>query len=124
MATLTLTKLFVNLLSDGTAISAQSTSRSRTDDIDGEVRTYAGGRRRSVVSEGAATTFTFTMRLLTLTQVETLITWIGKTVQVRDHRGQRFFGVFYQVTPVELVHEPTLWDAQIEVRTVTVTEGV
>lgn len=124
MAALTLTKLWVNLIPDGTAVSAYSTDRSRADQSDGEVRTYAGGRRRSVTSEGVGTEFAFTMRLLTLTEVETLISWIGETVQVRDHRGQRFFGSFFSVTPVELAHEPGLWDARIQLQTVTYDEEV
>jgi hypothetical protein len=124
MASLLLTRVWVNLLATGAAVAAQSTERSREYKKKVEVRTYAGGRQRAVTADGAPTQFAFTLRLLTWTQVETLISWIGLPVQVRDHRGTRYFAVFDAVVPIEVPNESTLWDAQVTARSVYAAEGV
>jgi hypothetical protein len=123
MATLILKRAWLNLCSTGVAIAAPTTGRSQVWSNEGETRTYAGGHQRSITQEGERGRFAFTMRLLTLDQIETLKTWKGQTVQFRDHRGQRLFGVFRQVTPVELT-PPTLYDAAIEIQLVTYNEEV
>lgn len=124
MATLTLTKVWVNLLSTGDAVSAYSApGRQRSSAIDGEVVTYAGGRQRAKTRAGEKGSFGFVLREVSLTTITTLEGWKGKPVQVRDHRGQRFFGVFFAVTPTEH-KQADLYDVALELRTVTVDEGV
>lgn len=120
---LALTKVWVNLLSTGESVSAYSIDRSLSHEMTGEIRTYAGGRQRSITSEGVRTTFSLTLRLVTAATLATLEAWMGRVVQVRDHRGQRFFCVYTAITPVEH-KDPTLWDVQLQCRSVTVTEGV
>lgn len=120
---LVLTKVFVNLMVTGQAVSAQSTARTRSLEQAGEVRTYAGGRQRAITQEGLHQQFGLTLLLVTAATVDTLVGWIGQTVQIRDHRGQRFFCVFHQVVPVE-TKRPTQWHVTIVAREVTVTEGV
>lgn len=124
MTTLTLNRVWINLLPTGEAVSAPSNDRTRSYETKGEVRTYGGGRQRAILSEGTAVTFTFSLRLLSWAQVQTLIGWIGRTVQVRDNRGTRYFAVFTAVIPVEIPKNPTKWDAQLSLREVTYTEGV
>lgn len=124
MATLTLTKLFINLLATGQAVSGSSDpSRTQQHDMQGEVRTYAGGRQRSVTQEGVRGTFGFQLVAVSKTDVDTLTSWIGQTVTVRDHRGQRFVGVYYGVEIGEYP-DPLLWSAGIQLNAVTVSEGV
>lgn len=124
MATLQLTKVWVNLLASGAAVSAQSApGRAREHDMDGEVRTYAGGRQRAITTAGERGSFGFTLVDVSLTTVDLLRAWVGKPVQVRDHRGQRFFGVFFSVTTAE-AKDPALYNATMALRVVTVSEGV
>jgi hypothetical protein len=123
MATVTLAKVFVNLLETGEYITAFSTGRSRAYGIPGEVRSYAGGRQRAVTRAGTSTTFAVTLRDLTLAQVTTLEEWAGHAVLVRDHRGQSFTGVYFGVA-VDEDYGPVLYDASIEVRSLTVEAGV
>jgi hypothetical protein len=119
MATLVLTRLWLNLLADGTALAAYSQpGRARSTSRTGEVRTYAGGRRRSFTTEGVTTGYTTTLVDLTLAQVQTLESWIGQVVQVRDHRGQRHYGVYYTVAVTE--QRDTGYTAGIQVEAVTV----
>lgn len=124
MAVLTLTKVWLNRLDNGASVAAQSgIARSRNHSVDGEVSTWAGGRQRASLSDGERTGFGVTLRLLTLPTVDLLRTWIGVPVQVRDARGQKFFGVFFAVD-VKEQREASLYDVDLQVRTITVTEGV
>lgn len=125
IATLTLTKLWINLLSTGEAVSAQTQpGRPSTFSLKGEVLSFAGGRQRSVVAEGESGTFTFTLQDVTLTQRDTLRLWFGLNVIVRDHRGQMFTGVFYAASVAERIYEPTLYEITITMQTTTTAEGV
>ncbi len=125
MATLTLTKVWFNRLDTGEAVSAQSApQRSRSHGQAGEVRTYAGGRQRAFTTAGEQGQFEVTLRLLTASTVDVLRSWIGLPVQVRDHRGQRFFGVFFAVPVVEHLDNLNAYDVAIVVKTVTAVEGV
>lgn len=102
MATLTLDRFWVNLMSDGTAVAGYSDpDRTGQVSVPGEVRTYAGGRRRAVSQEGEEVTYSVLLVDLTKSQVETLQSWKGRHVQMRDNRGQRLVGTYFGVTRTE-----------------------
>jgi hypothetical protein len=124
MATLTLTKTWINLLTSGVAVSGQ-TARDRPENytVPGAVRPYAGGRQRAVTSAGVLGTYKFQLLLVSRATVDTLYSWQGLTVQVRDHKGRRFFGVFYGLSIAEIVSRAT-WNVTIDLTVVTATEGV
>lgn len=122
MVVLTLTKLWINLLATGDSLSATTNERGLQVESAGEVRTYAGGRRRFIAREGVSVTFTVTLRNLTLTQVQTLQGWVGQAVQIRDHRGQLFNAVYTGVRVSE--YKSLRYDATIEAHTITVADGV
>lgn len=124
MATLTLTRVWVNRLDTGASVSAQSgVGRSREHSISGEVRGYAGGRQRAVSQAGERGKFEVTLRFLPAVTVELLRTWVGVPVQIRDARGQRFSGVFFAVPIVEH-RSPLDYDVTITLSTLTVPDGV
>lgn len=123
MATLTLTKVFVNNVATGTAVSGWSArGRSEAYEAPGETRTYAGGRRRAIVGAGEAGSYSFQLRRISRTDVETLRGWVGQTVQVRDTKGRRFFGVYFAVDVIEYMDSK--WDVAIKLSVVTWPEGV
>lgn len=123
MATLQLNAVWVNLLATGQAVKgASARGRGETYRVPGEVRTYAGGRRRSITMAGELGRYTFRMRRLTRTDVETLRGWAGQAVQVRDNKGRLFRGVFYDVDIVEYLDAK--WDVAIALDVVTADEGV
>lgn len=124
MATLTLTKLWINVLATGEAVSGFSLDRGEELDMDGGVRTYAGGRRRAYTTPGDIGTFGFTLRHMTKADVDTLKLWRGILVQVRDHRGQRFVGVYRKVKPDEVKSDINLYDVSMTLETVSFVEGV
>lgn len=124
MATLTLTMLWINSWPDGAVVLANpSADRDVSYQMAGDVVTMAGGRQRFVGQVGEQGALTVTLRLISLANVETLRAYIGRTVQVRDHRGQRWVGVYTQVAQRE--HKEGGWyDATLNLRTVTVPDEV
>lgn len=124
MAILPLTKLWINRLDTGEAVSgATGRGRSQSFAMDLSVRTYASGRRRAISTAGEAGEVPFTLVQCTLDQVTTLRSWKGISVQVRDHRAQKWFGVFGEINVSEYMR-PDLYSLTFTLRLVTFTEGV
>lgn len=124
MATLTLDRIWINLYSTGAGVGAQSGPvKPRAHQTSGGVRQYAGGRQRSVSQLGEQTQYEVTVKMLAASTVDLLRTWAGSTVEVRDNRGFRMFGVFYQVQVVEK-KRPDLYEVKLVLYGVTASEGV
>lgn len=124
MTVLTLTRLWINRLDTGEGVSAATDpSRSQSYSMDLDVRTYASGRRRAISVEGEKGEFSFQLIAIDLATVAKLRVWAGANVQVRDHRGQRWFGVFAGLSVGEY-KAPLLYSATITLETTTTTEGV
>ncbi|WP_045740865.1 hypothetical protein [Actinoplanes rectilineatus] len=124
MASVVLNALWLNRVDTGEAISGPS-ARDRTTGygIDGEVRTYASGRRRAITTVGTKAEVARTFVMLTAAQVDTLKSWLGAHVQLRDHRGNKWFGVFFDVTVGEYM-PATMYSAQVTLHVTTTVEGV
>lgn len=97
MATLTLSRMWINLLDTGAAVSAYSADRSEDEGVNGDVVTFAGGRQRAILSEGTNRTYTFKLRDVVDADVATLKSWNGRSVCVRNDRGLRIFGVYFDL---------------------------
>jgi hypothetical protein len=123
--TLILTKVWLNLLSTGEAVSAQSsTGRSHGHAIPGEVRGYAGGRQRSFSAAGESTIVPFVLRDVSFATLITIRSWAGQAVQMRDHRGQNWAGVYFATDVVDRDYEIDKHDVSISLRTITYLDGV
>lgn len=124
IAALILDRIWINLYATGVGVFAYSAQgREESYETTGEVRTYAGGRRRAVTSAGEIGKYKFTLRLVARADVETIRNWAGATVQVRDNKGRRFFGTYLIVTISERVGDST-FDVALELTVVTAAEGV
>lgn len=120
MATLTLTKLFINRVATTEFVSAYSQrGRAPTYEREGTVRTNAGGRQRAVSQVGERGTYAFVLQDVTQAQITSLREWMGETVEVRDNRGQQFFGVYFALGVGERDNEPTLYTVAISLRVVS-----
>jgi hypothetical protein len=124
MTAVTLTKLWINRVDTGEAIAAQTGRGSRTQAFTRqvEVRTYASGRQRAISVAGEQGTIGFTLLMLDRATKDKLRDWAGVAVQVRDWRGQKWFGVFAGVEVIELAPS-TLYSATITLMTTSYTEG-
>ena|SRR5690349_16993308 len=124
MTTLTLDKIWVNLVATGDSVSGYSAfGRSIVKEAAGEVRTYGGGRQRSISQVGVRGTYTFTLRFLTQAQVDTLESWMSQLVQVRDNLGRKYFGVYYSLPATEVIRGQIQFDVTLELNLVTWTEA-
>ena len=124
MATLMLTKLWINEMSTGLSVAAQSKDRERTTSVAGKVETFADGRQRSIVTVGEVVVIPFTLVLVTMAQIDQLRAWYGKTTQWRDHRGQRYVGTFYELKITEYIDNIGFYDAASTFYGVTFVDGV
>ena len=123
MASVTLTRTWVNLVATGEAVSAWTgRDKAREYSREGEVRRYAGGRFRSITAAGTRGQQTFRLRDVSQTDVDTLVSWIGQTVIVRDNRGRRMFGTFFSV-PVTDRMDTSYYEVTLTVFEVTYDEG-
>lgn len=122
MATLRLDQVWLNRLDTGEALHAYSgRGRAGVRRVLGEVRQMAGGRQRSFSQVGVGGGHSFTLRMVTAQQIETLYSWMAPVVvQYRDHRGVLLYGVYREVAPVEAYMWPHLWDVPISLELVTV----
>jgi hypothetical protein len=124
MATLTLTKVFVNLLATGASVSAQSgQGREQDYGMAGQVRTYGGGRQRAVSTFGETTDYAFMLRNVPPADLATLRLWKGETVVVRNHKGEKYYGTYFELKAVEYMAD-NFFDVTIALKGVTATDVV
>lgn len=125
MTVLTLTALWVNRLDTGEAISGRhNPDKSESSSIDGAVHTFASGRRRAISVKGEVGAVPFTLVDASLTTKLELESWKGVGVQVRDYLGQKWFGLFFEVTSAPYRGNTGLWRCTFTLNTFTWTEGV
>lgn len=123
MVAITLDRTFVNLVATGAVIQAYTgRGRSRNYRTDGAVQAFAGGRYRSIALEGVAGQQTFMLRDVSTADIDTLKSWIGETVLVRDNRGRRMFGTYYEVGYQDRMLDG-YYDVTLNVVEVTYNEG-
>lgn len=126
MTVLALRQFWINRLDTGASLAAWSDpDRPQEYSTAQDVRTYASGRQRAVSTVGERGQVQVTLVMLTLANVQTLrdLSAQSVAVQARDHRGQRWFGVFDAVA-VKEYRDPNLYAASITIRTITWDEGV
>lgn len=123
MVAIVLDRTFVNLVATGAVVQAYTgRGRSRAYKTDGAVAAFAGGRYRSIALEGVAGQQTFMLRDVSTADIETLKSWIGETVLVRDNRGRRMFGTYYEVGYSDRMLDG-YYDVTLNVTEVTYNEG-
>lgn len=76
------------------SVHASSPERALAAQRDGEVRSYAGGRRRVITNARTAATFPLTLQWLTTADVDQLMAWRGRLLLLRDGLGRRIFGTY------------------------------
>lgn len=125
MSAVELGAIFVNLASDPSQYVALYWPEpfQPSTAANGDVRTNASGRQRVFTRAGRPQSMQLVQKQTTRADIDTLESWVGQIVCVRDIRGRKFFGVYFEV-PVE---ESTLrdeGDVSLTIRSVSVSEAV
>ncbi len=124
MATLTLKCEWFNLVDTGEGINACTLDRDEEHVTSGDVRTYAGGRRRSITQEGVERQLSLTLVKVSTVDLQKLESWCGRAVQYRDHRGRRIFGVFFKIGITEHELHADEYKLGLTLYEVTMSEAV
>jgi len=79
------------------SVTGSFPERQSTDALDGGVRVYAGGRRRSITTPSRTRTYPVVLQWLDDTDAAQVAAWAGRVLLLRDTGGRRVFGTFFQV---------------------------
>lgn len=125
MASVTLAEFYIHDAADLSdhVMSHGFGSASYTDVGAGEVRTYAGGRRRVIRRKGRGQTYELTMPAVSSTVIGWLEEHIGSTVLIRDPRGRKVWGVYFS-TDMDYKPGPVAPDVSLTIQSVTASEAV
>lgn len=123
MAMIILKEMWITLLATGQMMSSPTVGDESEVSLTGEVRQFAGGRFRYVGRTGVGGRLDRTLRAVPQRLTELMEEWIGQTVLLRDHRGQRWWGIFKTVGRRN-IKGTTLYDVSITVELVSQDEGV
>jgi hypothetical protein len=103
---LSLNLLWVNLVATGEGISGAS-QRSKTQSfaVDGRLTKSGNGRIRAVSVAGETAEFPYEYVVGTVATRDKLRLWQGQMLQVRDKRGQKWYGTFFGVEVTEYLQD-------------------
>lgn len=81
------------------AVSLQlfKVARVEQDTAAGQVQVYAGGRRRIISTPGDVRQSALTFQRVSAADLETLRSWRGRVLLLRDYQGWRRWGTFFDV---------------------------
>ena len=118
---------WINLASDPTqAVRIQRRSGVATKSVKGEVRPFAGGRMRGIVTDQVSrnTKLSFRVEPQDRAILTTLDGWTGQIVCLRDELGRRDFGMYFDFPETDLDGAPGWVDVDLAIQAVTYNEGV
>jgi hypothetical protein len=125
MATLNLTKCWINLATTGESVTAQRIDNGEdTRAVAGRVATYSGGRQRAVTQEGVMGTWPVTLTQVSAADTATLRSWMGQTILVRDSRGRKEYGVVLEVPRSAWKDQLDTYDVALTLQLVSYDESV
>jgi hypothetical protein len=120
MVSINLTQTWITRVDTGEHVSGMTKPGSVPSyATEGETRTFASGRQRSIARMGERGEWPIEFSEMTTAQRDTLRAWKGVTVFVRNYRGDGMFGVYYATDPKPVDNYPDLYDVALTVRMVT-----
>lgn len=124
MTVLNLTLSWLHFLNDGVMLASKTTDRSPATSIDGDVVNHAGGRQRAYSVEGEARSFPVTFVYITGAQRDLLEQRKGEPVHYRDTRGTSLYATYFATATVYEYDGQDRYSVHVDLRAVTVDEGV
>lgn len=124
-ASITLNSLSLNVASDPSnyRLFPSMSSLEPTLNLAGEFRPYAGGRIRMILRDGRGEVFNVTLPDLSLDDIAWLKFNAGKTMCLRDDRGNKVF-VGYLSVPIKHNSADKTGDVSLSLNEVTYSEVV
>lgn len=97
---------------------------SEDDAVDGETRTYASGRVRSITRAGRRRTVPLTFDLVQdRATLDLLRSWAGTTVLVRDPYGRKLYAVYHSLSVKEIIPVDVV-EVSLTLTEISVSEAV
>lgn len=126
MATVTLTALWLNLATNTADYQAFQNPVALVVKTtkDGSVRKLANGRLRAVLGTAKPRVFETQLELCTRTQIDWLEAHVGDLVCVRDDRGRKVYGTYFEVPVTENVFRSDYGDVALVITETTHSEAV
>ena len=87
------------------SVHARGPGRTLTSSTSGEVRFYAGGRRRVITTRNRSRSFDLDLRWLSAADVALLDSWQGRVLLLRDGLGFRTFGTFLEMSQQTVMYQ-------------------
>ena len=102
MVAVSLDRVYVHLADDLSQYVAVNALVSEVPSVQGSVRQRAGGNFQAVTRTGRGTTLAVDISLANRTQIDTLRSWTGQRVMIRDPRGRKHWGLFFSADIPEI----------------------
>lgn len=125
MASIALSTVWLQSVADFTDSVSLTTMSKLTSAPQGAgvVRRYGSGRFRAVTQAGIGQQFSITALACSRAQIVWLEGHIGETLLVRDDRGRKFYGVYFNPSSDEHPYDDE-GDVALTINEVTYTEAV
>jgi len=108
----------------GASVQAFKVDRKEQDTLTGSVRAYAGGRTRVITTPGDTRTSPVTFRVVSGPDLETLRSWRGRVLLLRDPQGWRRWGTYLAVDVSPTAKMQPFYDVAFTWTDLTYTEDV
>jgi len=105
---ITFAATWITDLATSTSVQVYKTERTEQDSLDVQVRNYAGGRRRIISTPARVRLSALTFRRVSVADVETLRTWRGRILLLRDAQGWRRWGTYADIVPATVSPAPSV----------------
>ena len=90
----------------GLSLQVWKTERAESDDLNVQVRCYAGGRRKIITTPAQQRTTPLTLRGVSAADLTTLRGWRGRLLLLRDAQGWRRWGTYGGVATTTVYPDP------------------
>jgi hypothetical protein len=120
---LALNRLWLNLVATGEGVSGTSNRRKTQEfGVGGQIVKGANGRLRGTSVAGETGEFPYTYMLASAAVRDKLRGWQGQLVLARDHRGQKWYGMYFGLNVTEYM-PADLCQVSFTLQMVTYVEG-
>lgn len=105
----TFTNIWITDVASSVSVVGASPTRDVSAALTGEIRFYAGGRRRIITTPADTVTYPLALEWVSDTDTAQLVAWRGRVLLLRDTLGRRVFGTYFQVNQSDVTRGAEFW---------------